>query len=264
LSVTAGAVSQHLRRAEERLGIVLFDRTPRGLVPTEALAHVLPQLAQGFRDIEGAIKALKGSDEAILTVTMGSIFASRWLIWRINQFNIAHPDIEVRLVVTGNLLDLTRLDIDCGIRFGDGVWPGLVAEPLMRSSISPVCAPALAARLKTPADLADLPVIRDESTMLSWSDWLAAAGVGPVALNGPSYLDPTLAFDAAIAEQGVLLAVDMMSDHAVREGRLVRPFATKLRTDRGYWFAVPEGRREARKTRIFRQWLHAQLREDGS
>ena len=36
LGVTSGAVSQHIRRAEARLGVVLFERTPRGLTPTPA------------------------------------------------------------------------------------------------------------------------------------------------------------------------------------------------------------------------------------
>ena len=43
LGVTIGAVSQHVRRAEERLGLDLFERSPHGLVPTPALRSALPQ-----------------------------------------------------------------------------------------------------------------------------------------------------------------------------------------------------------------------------
>lgn len=46
LGVTPGAVeSQHLRRAGERLGHELFERTPQGLRPTPALRQILPQPA---------------------------------------------------------------------------------------------------------------------------------------------------------------------------------------------------------------------------
>ena len=47
LGVTPGAVSQHIRRAEERLGLELFERTPQGLVPTEAMTGIAPRLREG-------------------------------------------------------------------------------------------------------------------------------------------------------------------------------------------------------------------------
>src|SRR5262245_18249416 len=81
LGVTPGAVSQHMRRAEERLGIELFERTREGLRPTPALRQILPQLSAGFGALADALATLKGSDEHVLTLTVGAVFASRWLIW---------------------------------------------------------------------------------------------------------------------------------------------------------------------------------------
>ena len=84
LGVSIGAVSQHLRRAEERLGMELFERTPAGLRPTPALKAALPQLTSGFTALQDGLASLRGSDECVLYLTVGSVFASRWLIWRIN------------------------------------------------------------------------------------------------------------------------------------------------------------------------------------
>ena len=224
LGVTPGAVSQHLRRAEERLGLELFERTPQGLKPTAALRQILPQLTSGFTALAGAIDNLKTGNEHVLTLTVGSVFASRWLIWRIGKFNKLHPEIEVRLVVTGTMIDLTHSDIDVGIRFGRGQWPGLKSELVGGARYSPVASPPMAKLLKSPADLATVPLIRDTASMLPWEPWFAAAGTAPIELTGPRYDDPALAFDAAISEQGVLMAVDMMSADAVSDGRLVRPF----------------------------------------
>jgi DNA-binding transcriptional LysR family regulator len=53
LGVTIGAVSQHLRRAEARLGLALFDRTSKGLRPTAALLSQMPALRRGFDALEG-------------------------------------------------------------------------------------------------------------------------------------------------------------------------------------------------------------------
>lgn len=259
LGVTPGAVSQHLRRAEERLGIELFERTAQGLRPTAALRQALPQLTSGFNALADGVASLRGSDEQVLTLTVGSVFASRWLIWRIAKFNRLHQDIEVRLVVTGTMIDLAHSDIDVGIRFGRGSWPGLRSELVGGARYAPVAAPPLARLLKSPADLAHLPLIRDTASMLPWEPWFEAAGIDPVALNGPRYDDPTLAFDAAISEQGVLMAVDMMSADAVSDGRLVRPFDVSVESELGYWLIVAEGRRMPKKVQLFREWLRAEV-----
>ena len=256
LGVTPGAVSQHIRRAEERLQLELFERTPQGLKPTPALRAILPQLGAGFAALEDAIGALRGGNEHVLTLTVGSVFASRWLIWRVGKFATLHPDIELRLVVTGNLIDLAHSDIDCGIRYGAGKWPGVKATQIGGRTYRPVCAPPLAAKLRTPADLADVPVIRDTTTMLSWDAWWRNAGFGtPPQTHGPTFSDPALAFDAAISEQGVLMAVDLMAADAVSDGRLVRPFDVAAESGVAYWLVVAEGRRETRKVRAFREWL---------
>ena len=146
LGVTIGAVSQHLRRAEERLGIQLFERTPNGLRPLPLLKAALPQLSSGFAALQEGLASLKGTDEGVLNLTVGSVFASRWLIWRVNKFTSLHPEIEVRLNVTGAILDLGRLDIDCGVRYGHGQWPGVAASLVGGRPYQPVCAPGIASR----------------------------------------------------------------------------------------------------------------------
>ena len=259
LGVTIGAVSQHLRRAEERLGVSLFARTPHGLVPTAALQAALPRLSAGFSALGEAVDTLAPVENNVLTLTVASVFASRWLVWRLGQFAAIHPEIELRLVVTGSVIDLHRPDIDCAIRYGKGAWPGARSERLGGSRYRPVAAPALAKTLRTPADLGRVPVIEDRATMLSWAAWFAAAGAVMPVLSGPSFDDPALAFDAAASGQGVLLAVDLMSVDALRHGRLVRPFATVVDNWLGYWFVTPENRHRPSKVLAFRDWLGAEM-----
>jgi DNA-binding transcriptional LysR family regulator len=260
LGVTIGAVSQHLRRAEERLGMELFERTPSGLRPLPPLKAALPQLTAGFTGLADGLASLKGADESVLNLTVGSVFASRWLIWRITKFSQAHPDIELRLNVSSTMVDLSRSDVDCGIRFGLGKWPGVTAQLVGGTTYQPVCAPPVARRLSGLADLAKVPVIQDETTMLSWDAWRNAVGLdAKIKLTGPIYSDASLAFDAAISEQGVLMAADMMSADAVSDGRLVRPFGHAVEGPQGYFLVVAKGRRESRKLRALRSWLATEV-----
>lgn len=256
LGVTIGAVSQHLRRAEDRLGIELFARTPQGLKPLPALANILPQLTGGFTQLQDGLANLTGAHDNVLNVTVGSIFASRWLIWRVHKFSTLHPGLEVRLTVTAAMLDLNRPDIDCGIRYGDGDWPGVDVSRIGGQDYQPVCSPLIRDMVRHPDDLANVPVIADQTSMLDWPAWLARAGLDPkMPLNGPVYSDASLAFDAAISGQGVLLAADMMTADAVSDGRLIRPFDLPVTGHRGYFLATAKGRREPKKLRYFREWL---------
>jgi DNA-binding transcriptional LysR family regulator len=260
LGVTPGAVSQHIRRAEERLEVTLFERTPQGLKATAALKAVMPQLSSGFAALGEALGELKGSHEGVLVLTTGSVFASRWLIWRVGKFNALNPGVELRLVITGSIVDLNRPDVDCGIRYGRGDWPNVKAVPIGGTRYRPVCSPILAGRLKSPLDLAQVPVIRDTTTMLSWDAWWKAAGVTqPPETHGPTFSDPSLAFDYAMSDQGVLMAVDMMSADAVSDGRLVRPFDIYAESGVQYWLVTAEGRRETKKLRAFREWLATEV-----
>ena len=260
LGVTPGAVSQHIRRAEERLGLTLFERTPQGLKPTAPLKAVMPELSAGFSSLGDALASLKGSHEGVLVLTTGSVFASRWLIWRVGKFTALNPGVELRLIITGSIVDLQRPDVDCGIRYGRGDWPNVKAVPLGGKAFQPVCAPGVAAKLHSPADLTKVPVMRDLTTMLSWDAWWKSVGFDtPPETHGPTFSDPALAFDAAISDQGVLMAVDMMSADAVSDGRLVRPFNAPIETDVQYWLVTAESRRESPKLKKFREWLSTEV-----
>ena len=264
LGVTVGAVSQHIRRAEARLGVSLFVRTPQGLRPTPQLEAVRPLLSAGFAGLADAARLLGRGDDGVLTLTLGSVFASRWLVQRLPHFTALHPQIELRLVATGRLVDLARSDIDCAIRYGRGDWPEVAATPLGCRSFAPVAAPALARRLAGPDGLAEVPVIEDSASMLSWPLWFAAAGHAMPALRGPRYSDPSLAFDAAMSGQGVLLAVDRMSAAALADGRLARPFATAAVSEFDYWFVTSTARRVPAKVMHFRDWLLGELAQEAA
>lgn len=260
LGVTPGAVSQHIRRAEERLGLVLFERRPDGLHPTEALLAVQPRLRSGFQALSDAVTHLSAAPGNVLTVTLGNVFASRWLIWRLGRFQAVVPNIELRIVTGGQLLDLARPDLDCAIRFGKGDWPDTRCQLLGGCTYFPAAAPDLANRLNSPADLAHVPVIKDPAGMLSWADWLAGAGaVAPPELKGPAYSDPSLAFDAAIAGQGVLLMIDIMASDGLKAGRLAEPFGYRHEGGDSYWFVTHESKSLTPRVRQFFDWMKSEM-----
>ena len=263
LGVTVGAVSQQVIKAEEQLGRTIFERTARGMRETDFGGPFLARLSAGFRQLSEAVATTRRRDDDILTISVAPIFASRWLIHRIDRFSAVHPDIGLRIEATTNLVDLARSDIDLGIRVGPGNWPDVTAEFLMPQVMFPVCAPALAESLRTPQDLAEQPAVIDGHDPFTWERWLEAAGLDvPPPRARHVFSDASLCLDAALSGQGVLLAYPVLASWALKEGRLVAPFPIRVETGMRYYFVTAPGVPEPRKVTLFKRWLREALAED--
>lgn len=262
LGVTIGAVSQHVIRAEAQLGLTLFERTPKGMLPTEHARPVLAQLSEGFRNLAGAVETARKRDETILTISVAPVFAARWLVHRLDRFAARHPEIRLRIDATMRLIDPATSDVDIGIRVGNGTWPGVRAELLLQQEVFPVCTPELARDLKTPADLLKLPAVIDAHALFTWEVWLRAAGLSGAQLETRhSFNDASLCLDAVIAGQGVMLAWQTLAAYALQQGRLVDPFGIRARTGDGHYFITAEGVRESKKVTAFKAWIRDEMEE---
>lgn len=254
LNVTQTAISQHVKNLEERMGVPLFRRLPRGLALTDEGLALLPVLAESFGRMGSVLEQFRdGQFREVLTVGAVGTFAVGWLIPRLRHFQQAHPFIDFRLFTNNNRVDLAGEGLDCAIRFGDGAWHGTEAEPLMASPLSVVCSPAIAERLRVPADLANELLLRSYRAD-EWAHWFAAAGVDCPLVRGVVFDSSLTMAEAAAQGAGVALLPVNMFARELQGGRLVRPFAVDIETG-GYWLTRLKSRRATAGMRIFREWL---------
>ncbi len=196
LGVSPSAVSQQVNRTERQLGLALFERTPAGLVLTDFGNQFATRLGKGFRELTQAVALADDASRCTLVVSVAPAFASKWLMPRLSRHFTRYPNVLLRIDASVRLVDPGNSEVDIGIRLGDGKWPGLHAELLLAQEIFPVCAPSIAAKLKTPADLARAYAITDERTMIAWENWFRAAGTEPVTLlKGASFTDRCCAWN---------------------------------------------------------------------
>jgi LysR family transcriptional regulator, glycine cleavage system transcriptional activator len=264
LGVTPGAVSQQVLLAERQLGLTLFDRRPSGMVPTDPGREVTDLLTEGFARIGAAVaRAGRGRDDA-LTVSVAPVFAARWLIWRLPRFQAAHPGIRVRLDADLALLNPSAGEADLCLRVGRGGWPGVAAERLFPQVIFPVCAPDLARNIRSHADLARVPVIRETRANFDWPDWLGPEGHPEVQPgDGPVFSDSMLCLDAAMTGAGVFLTFESLAADALENGRVVEPFRGRHATENAYWLVTAQDRRPGRAAQAFARWLRAETAAAG-
>lgn len=262
LGVTSGAVSQQIAKAEAQLGRILFERTPRGLVPTDFGQRFLVRLSNAFQELAEAVASARRRDESVLTISVAPVFAARWLVYRLNRFAERHPDIRLRIDATTKLVNLDTSDVDVGIRVGSGDWPGVKSELLLQQEVFPVCSPAMAENLRVPADILKLPAVIDGHSMFSWEVWLREVGLSGAEMTvRHTFNEASLVLDAAISGQGVMLAWQTLAGFAITQGSLVVPFGIRVGTGYGHYFVSSPSRRESKAAAAFKRWVRDEVEE---
>ncbi|WP_454286306.1 LysR substrate-binding domain-containing protein [Rhizobium arsenicireducens] len=263
LGMTQTAVSYQVKLLEDNIGEPLFLRKPRQIALTETAERMLPKVTDAFAVLREAIATARQDADEILEIHSTPTFASHWLARHLGTFQLAHPNIAVRLLRGSVLTDFNRESADLAIRIGRGPWPGLAVHPLLRLSYSPILSPRLAESIggmKEPADLLKLPWITDDDGR--WTRWFTLAGLDAAEHTARTFdaggvLD--LETGAAMASHGVAMLSPFFLQDELASGRLIQPFELNWLDDNSYWLVYPESRRNLPKIRKFREWLEATL-----
>jgi LysR family transcriptional regulator of beta-lactamase len=258
LRVTQTAISHQVKTLEEALGVTLFKRLPRGLALTDEGHALLPVLTDAFRRMSATLSQFaEGNFREILTVGVVGTFAVGWLLPRLTSFKEWYPHVDLRLKTNNNRSDILLDGLDFFIRFGDGAWHGTEAIPLMDAPLSPVCSPILRERLRTPADLANVELLRSYR-IDEWPLWFRAAGIASPNLRGWMFDSSLTLMEVAARGVGVALVPVAMFRQEIEAGRIVQPFTITVQTG-SYWLTRLKSRAETPSMRAFRRWLSGEI-----
>lgn len=269
LHVTPSAVSLQIRQLEEHLGIPVFIRTGRGLQLTNEGKAILPGILEGFDQLRMALSLIgPQGEENVLTLSVAPSFAAKWLSPRLDAFAQAHPNIDIRILATDQLVDFAVDDVDIAIRYGSGIYPGLTSEHLLAERVFPVCAPQL---LENAADhpldlLRSQTLLHDDSpdqdkTCPDWRMWLRAARISGVDWRrGPRYNQSSMVLEAAVAGRGVALAKATLAAADLAAGRIVKLADIDQPVEFAYYLVYPAERRQSAKCNAFREWVSGQAK----
>jgi LysR family glycine cleavage system transcriptional activator len=262
LHITQGAVSHQIKTLENWLGFELFERNARRLHLTRRGERYAAALTKAFASIVQATQdVLATSVKQVLTVRGHTTLFAHWLIPLLPAFQAAHPDINVRLAASVEVVDFKRDHADVGIVYGDGPWEGLRNDLLFSDELTPVMAPKLAASLPDPCTaeaLLKLPLLHSNRRPQHWPDWIQAAGAtrAPTA-SDMYYEDLSVIYQCATEGLGVALGQLRYLQRDLALGRLVAPHPLVLRRKRGYHLVCPQARANDGKIACFRDWLLA-------
>lgn len=260
--MTQAAVSYQIKLLEERLGTSLFHRQKGRLTLSETGRRIAPLTSDAFDTLDRAFRLARAEDERVLTISTVQSFATNWLASRIGGFQLARPQLAVRLRSDDHYVDFAAEDVDVAIRNGPGNWPGLASHFLMRVAIQPLASPEYIERvgdIASPDDVMRLNRISPQDWW--WDRWLIeSGGTLPQGAAAPGIrLDSQLMEgNAAMAGHGVAILNALMWRNEIDSGRLV-PLGPFALANHSFWLAYPEHRRQSPKIRAFRAWLEGEI-----
>lgn len=263
LNLSPSAVSHAIAKLERDLGVLLFDRNGRRLALTGDGQALHGTVEQALAMVRSGMKAVAGHQAGVLKLHAAPSFAAQWLTPRLHAFLSANPGMEVQIAADSQYSRFTDDQFDADIVYGARQADGLVSHALGEERIRPLCAPALAARIKTPSDLLDHILIYSTLKTVTWDDWLASNGVDPAHGSTMRFDRSFMAISAAVSGLGVCLDSTLLAERELAGGQLVALFEgeTQDPTEEGHFLVYPQRNAGRPAIKAFTRWLLAQIAE---
>ncbi len=243
--VSASALSEAVRRLEERAGVRLLNRTTRSVTPTEAGQRLLERLAPALGEVTAALDTLNGFREGkgligSLRLNVPGIVARHVLPPIAGRFMARHPGVVLEVVVQDAFVDVLAEGFDAGIRYDESIARDMIAVPLgpRRQRYAVAAAPAYLAAHGEPRHPRELLAHRcirhrfENGHALAWElekdgEVIRLRPEGPLIANSTE-------MELAAAEQGlgIISGFEEMLAPALASGAL-------LPVLRDWWQAFP-------------------------
>lgn len=267
LNLTQGAVSRLIQNLESQLGVALFLRQGRRLVPTDAAQAYARDVSRAMDLISrGSMRVRSTPGGGTLALSILPTFGTRWLAPRLPRFLAAHPGITINLGTRLRPFDFDDEGFDAAIHFGERTWPGAGYARLFGERMVACCAPGFRAShpITGAADLIGLPLLQLETRPDAWADWLAHHGVTQPAPLGMLFDQFAPMIQAAIYGMGVALLPEFLARAELAEGRLIDAWGGPVPVRGDYWLVWPLAGGEYPPVVAFRDWLLDEVRGMGT
>jgi len=261
LHLTPSAISHSIRKLEGMMSTTLFERSARSVRLTPAGENLMRHAGAAFDNLRRGIEEVAGRGPQLLRVHCAPSFAAQWLAPRLGRFIKAEPRLEVRLAASAEYARFGNDDFDLDIVYGQPRAEGVEIVSLGEETITPLCSPEIARKIRKPKDLFSQVLIRSEVKQVQWHQWFVANGLESPAIHGMRLDRSFLAIAMASSGLGVTLESTRLAEREIATGRLIAPLAGRSVDIRyvGHHLVFPRSSRERRAVRAFTDWIKSEL-----
>ena len=258
LQLSQPTIGRHVAELESQLGLVLFDRNGRGLLPTEAAYHLADSARimqsgadQLARNVMGADLGASGT----VRITASQPVSCYVLPPLLAQMRFSLPDVQVELVASNEVSNLLRREADIAVRMVQPQQASIIARRVGKVTLR-ACAHQDYLRRRgvprQPNDLLAHDLIggdRNDDTLKGFAAQGLVVGREQFAFR---------ADDLIVVWQAVRagLGVGFVSEHLIRSDPAVIPVLPKLKIEPlPVWLAVHKEIRTSKRIRAVYDFL---------
>lgn len=268
LNLSQSAISRQVSALEQDIGVPLFHRHARGLIPTEQgdlLYSTAQEMMVKLETVKHQLTDSRERPTGSLRVTTTVGLGSAWLAIRMHEFLDLYPGIEVDLLLNNEELDLAMRQADCAIRLRQPQQPDLIQRRLFTVHFHVFASAAYIKRFGKPESVDDL----ENHRLITWGDeapgylkdvnWLATAGM-PAGTRRPSALkiNSILAIKRAVLRGA---GIAMLPDYSVEDDTTLIPVMTELDVPNfDTYFAYSAELKNSARLNVFRDFLFSQAK----
>jgi len=265
--IAPSSVSRSIRALEKEVGIRLFHRTTRQIMPTEAGLRYYERITSVLEELELAQQLASDHDslpKGTLKITAPRVFGELYLIPLLPKFNQYYPDVSFEIVLSDGFTDLVQEGIDIAIRAGKLQDSNYIARQLLPMNFFITASPDYLAKMGTPS----LPEHIAQHNCLIFPraghnpNWLfkTADKIEEVAVQAKILVTQSSAIKKlTLAGMGLSLLPDWLVSRDIASGKLVQLFDDKQVTATNYdsavWLLYPSRDYLPLKVKVFNEFI---------
>lgn len=263
LNISKSAVSKHVAKLEDRLGVRLLNRTTRKLSPTEVGTHFYERarrIVQDVEETEQAVSALHMEPRGSLRLNVPMSFGYRHVAPALAEFLDAHPDITIDMVLNDRVVDLLDEGFDAAVRIARLPDSALIARKLAPLKLVTCATPDYWQSHgvpTTPQNLQDHNCLiysylakEDEWPFHGPEGKCSVKVAGNIRANNGDALRA-----AALHHAGVIVIPTFIVSDELKSGQLQPVLQDYMETDLAIYAVYPHNRYLSAKVRVFVDFL---------
>jgi len=255
-------LGRHVAELESQLGLTLFDRTGRGLVPTEAalrLADAARAMQSGADQLARSVVDADRATSGTVRITASQPVACFVLPSLLAQMRVTLPEVQIELVASNSVSNLLRREADIAVRMVSPEQASLIARRVGRVRLRACAHQDYLRRRGIPRQASDLlshDLIggdRNDETLKGF----AARGLRVDREHFAFRTDDLIVVWEAVRAG---LGIGFVSEHQIRTDPTIIPLLPKLKIDPlPVWLAVHKEIRTSKRIRAVYDFLSEAL-----
>jgi DNA-binding transcriptional LysR family regulator len=266
LCLSPSAVSKQLQSLEANLGVKLFLRSAHGMLLSKAgqvyLDCIKPVLIKLEEATARVSREQHHAETLHLQVPLG--FADRWLLMRFPE--LLETSLKDKVQVSAHPFATIQRTFpyryDAYVCFGEGTWPGCVAEYLFGKELILVASPRLLRRnppIQSPSDVAHFTILEHSEIPIAWAQAYKTLDIDPnMILNTIKCDFYSILIRSVCVGIGLAMIPKVFIKDELESEILVQILNFKQTISYGYYFVFPEERKNDFLIKKFQNWLHLQ------